>query len=286
VAPLPDYVSELLAGTKPTFIQPAYGIPDDNDASDWQSLRSHFGLPTGETQTLFDEIPETVTLNGYSTMWGGIDLYLTPCIELLPLSQVDTTAARVVLSGTVSGQETALIIENRKSWLINSGVVHLEASYVLSSLLGGPINNPAGADIVMTDSIGLIFSEYTTDVNVNLPWSGITRVVRYEPFGDVVSDVESDLQGNFSASMARGELVILNRLTVSCCDGIRGNVDGAGTINISDLTYLVNFFFRNGAEPPCPAEGDVDGNGGMDIADLTYIVGYMFRDGAEPPPCP
>ncbi len=285
VAPLPEYVSPLLGDSRPVFIQPTYGIPDNDDASDWLALRTHFGLPPGQTQTVFNELPETVMFEGRATKWSGIALYLTPCLEALAASQVDTTAAKVVLSGTVQGQETALIIENGNSWLVNSNVIHLEVSYILSSLLGGPLNGPAGADIVVTDSLGLIFAEYATDVDLALPWTGMTRVVRYEPSGDVVSDVAVDLDANYSETFERGELVLLRSLFVSCCEGIRGNVDGAGEINVSDLTYLVAFLFQGGPAAPCEAEADVDGTGDINVSDLTYLVAYLFSGGAVPAAC-
>lgn len=42
------------------FFQPAYGIPDENDAADWVPFREFFGLPGGDTQTLADVTPEVV----------------------------------------------------------------------------------------------------------------------------------------------------------------------------------------------------------------------------------
>lgn len=75
-----------------------------------------------------------------------------------------------------------------------------------------------------------------------------------------------------------------------CVDPIRGNVDGdAGEeVNITDLTYLVDYLFRSGYPPPCPEEGNVDGDPGksINIADLTYLVDYLFGGGPSPAPCP
>ncbi len=77
------------------------------------------------------------------------------------------------------------------------------------------------------------------------------------------------------------------RLTYTpCCQGIRGNVDGAGEVNVADLTFLVDFLFFSGPEPPCPEESDVDGSGATNVADLTYLVEYLFFSGPPPPPCP
>jgi PKD repeat protein len=70
--------------------------------------------------------------------------------------------------------------------------------------------------------------------------------------------------------------------TIAVC-AERGNVDGIPGITIGDITYLVDYLFRNGF-PPIPLEaGDVDCSQGVNIADLTYLVAYMFQNG--PPPC-
>jgi len=73
-----------------------------------------------------------------------------------------------------------------------------------------------------------------------------------------------------------------------CCQ-LRGDVDGSGYIDVSDLVYLVDYIFSGGPEPPCWDEGDVDASGfwpwPIDIADLVYLVAYMFAQGPEPPPC-
>jgi hypothetical protein len=67
---------------------------------------------------------------------------------------------------------------------------------------------------------------------------------------------------------------------------ICGDTDGSWTdLNISDLTYLVAYFFQGGTPPVYMAAADVDSNGGVDISDLTFIVDYMFHSG-PPPDCP
>lgn len=76
----------------------------------------------------------------------------------------------------------------------------------------------------------------------------------------------------------------------SCCLH-RGDVDhsgGADPINIADLTYLVDFLFTGGPEPPCPEEGDIDASGGaapINVADVTYLVHFLFLGGGSPPSC-
>ncbi len=77
---------------------------------------------------------------------------------------------------------------------------------------------------------------------------------------------------------------------VECCIGIRGNVDGDNQelINVSDLTYFIEFLFRDGSEPGCFDEADVitASGDGLNISDLTFLIDYLFRGGPPPPQCP
>jgi len=69
-----------------------------------------------------------------------------------------------------------------------------------------------------------------------------------------------------------------------CCQ-LRGDVDTSGTINVSDLTYLVALLFQGGPQPACADEGDVDGSGVINVSDLTYLVASLFQGGPPPPAC-
>jgi hypothetical protein len=80
----------------------------------------------------------------------------------------------------------------------------------------------------------------------------------------------------------------LSYSTLACCngDGIRGDADGNGSINVADPTYLTNWIFFAGPAPPCFEEGDADGNGSINVADPTYLTNWIFFAGSAPPPCP
>jgi hypothetical protein len=52
---------------------------------------------------------------------------------------------------------------------------------------------------------------------------------------------------------------------------------------VADLTYLVDYLFRNGPAPPLMEKADVNADNYVNIADLTYLVDYLFRSG--PAPC-
>jgi hypothetical protein len=77
----------------------------------------------------------------------------------------------------------------------------------------------------------------------------------------------------------------------ACCnhDGIRGDVNMSGTINVGDVTYLVAYLTQKppgSPAPPCFEEGDVNGSGTINVGDVTYLVSYLKQKppGSPPPP--
>jgi hypothetical protein len=64
-----------------------------------------------------------------------------------------------------------------------------------------------------------------------------------------------------------------------------GDIDGDGTVaTITDLVWLVSYFFSGGLPPVMLEAADVDGANGLNIADIVFIVDYMFN-GGPPPHC-
>lgn len=209
VTPLPAYVETLLNSDATVFIQPAYGIPDVNDSPSWPPLRAHFGLPGINTQTLTNTTPSHVSYNSFNVLWGGAAIWLTPIIEQIPASQINTSIANVLLEEEVINESVALIIQNGNKYLINSNIIHLESSYIIQDILDGPSNLPTMANIAINNDKAAIFAEYDSDVDVNLPWDGATKLLEYNPQGDKVSDTIINLPGNYVHSLNRGQLVLL-----------------------------------------------------------------------------
>jgi len=143
-------------------------------------------------------------------------------------------------------------------------------------------------------SFNLVF---TSDFHIAFSSSGIPGV-GYESClssdgTDGVSRSSSDTGGGNWVDMLTGWGMDVNFLFDaylcpeeggSCCYN-RGDADGNGSINVTDLTYLVNYLFFGGPAPPCEEEGDVNGSGAINVADLTYLVDYLFFGGPAPPPC-
>jgi hypothetical protein len=64
---------------------------------------------------------------------------------------------------------------------------------------------------------------------------------------------------------------------------VPGDINGSFQVEIADLVYLVNWFFKQGPAPGFETwRANVNGDRGYDIADVVYLVNYMFKQG--PPP--
>jgi PKD repeat protein len=84
--------------------------------------------------------------------------------------------------------------------------------------------------------------------------------------------------GNF---IAYDSLLKLNYILV---DTLFGDANMDGTVNLSDVIFLLNYLFKEGP-PPVPLEvADATCNGIVDLADAIYLLNYLFK-GGPPPGC-
>ena len=60
-------------------------------------------------------------------------------------------------------------------------------------------------------------------------------------------------------------------------------VDASGEIDISDVSFTLDYFYDGGSAPPCPAAADSTANGRINIADVVFTLNYLFRNGPEHP---
>lgn len=77
-------------------------------------------------------------------------------------------------------------------------------------------------------------------------------------------------------------IILLNNLEIS------GDVDTTGTIDVSDVVYLVNYVFRQGPAPIetcCDDSGDVNCNGNTDVVDCVFLNNYVLLSGPKPCCC-
>ena len=60
------------------------------------------------------------------------------------------------------------------------------------------------------------------------------------------------------------------------CADLCGDANDDGLYDISDVTYLVDWLYTGGPEPPCFDEADVDGYELVNVSDIRYIVDCLF----------
>jgi uncharacterized protein (TIGR02145 family) len=77
-----------------------------------------------------------------------------------------------------------------------------------------------------------------------------------------------------------------NQRASACCQGKRGNVNGAGIVDLVDLSSLVNYLTGGGYMLPCSEAANVNGVGIVDLVDLSSLVNYLIGGGYVLPNCP
>lgn len=72
----------------------------------------------------------------------------------------------------------------------------------------------------------------------------------------------------------------------SCCVGKRGNVNGSGIVDLSDLSALISYLTGGGYVLPCLDAANVNGAGIVDLSDLSALISYLTGGGYILPNCP
>ncbi len=96
---------------------------------------------------------------------------------------------------------------------------------------------------------------------------------------DVVAAVigVTDLAGNSAVSKELNYFDICTVENPPC-----GDVNGDGTTNIGEISYLVVYLFMQGQAPCAMNSADVDGSGSINVADLIYLLEYLLKNGPAP----
>ncbi len=72
-----------------------------------------------------------------------------------------------------------------------------------------------------------------------------------------------------------------------CCIGVIGNVNGVGTIDLSDLSALIAYLTGEGEfVPQCAEAVDCNRSGTIEIGDLSILLSYLMGPGYDLPSCP
>jgi len=87
-------------------------------------------------------------------------------------------------------------------------------------------------------------------------------------------NIYADVDTDFNADRAEESTDI--------CYLICGDANYSETINILDVTYLINFLYKDGPEPIAFKLGDANSSGNINILDATFLIAYLYKDGTAP----
>ncbi len=60
---------------------------------------------------------------------------------------------------------------------------------------------------------------------------------------------------------------------------LSGDVNGDGSGNLLDITYLINYLYKSGPAPVIMNNGDVNGDCAINLLDVTYFINYLYKAG-------
>jgi hypothetical protein len=66
------------------------------------------------------------------------------------------------------------------------------------------------------------------------------------------------------------------------CQFICGDADSDRAINILDVTFIINYLYKDGPAPDPEQAADADGTGTLNILDVTHLINYLYKDGPDP----
>jgi len=66
------------------------------------------------------------------------------------------------------------------------------------------------------------------------------------------------------------------------CEWVCGDADGSGSVNLLDITFLINYLYKSGPAPDPVESGDADGSDAINLLDITYLINYLYKDGPDP----
>ncbi|MEW5924103.1 MAG: FG-GAP-like repeat-containing protein [Candidatus Zixiibacteriota bacterium] len=79
-----------------------------------------------------------------------------------------------------------------------------------------------------------------------------------------------------------GEKDSLYYNTVEGWHYLNGDADGSWTINLLDVTFLINYLYKGGPSPEPLNSGDANCNLTVNILDVTYLINYLYKSGSAP----
>ena len=92
----------------------------------------------------------------------------------------------------------------------------------------------------------------------------------------ITSPVGAHFDSNGTVVSASGAR-ITGQVVISKPAANRGDVDGNGSVNITDVTALINFLLKGSATGVSTTSADCDQNGSVNITDVTALINFLLK---------
>ncbi|MCB2229508.1 CHRD domain-containing protein [bacterium] len=267
----------------------------EHDVSSPIDAHVHLGAPGVEGPVRFaftgpvSPITDTwgLTPQDVDNLLAG-DLYINVHSTDFPSGEIRGQMARAPLSVNVVMDESgANLCNGTGSSATGDAVVTLKAEARQITALGS--HDVSGAtDVAIELGFPCIDGPLLYPLGASASISSVQHLTIY----DALSFMRGELNLTVtSASFPDGEIrgQIAESDAIGCCIGVTGNVnnDPGGSVDLSDLIYLVNYLFLGGPGPQCMAAANVTGDNGcsVDLSDLIYLVNFLFLGGPAPFAC-
>ncbi len=157
----------------------------------------------------------------------------------------------------------------------------------------GAVWNGVTGNVTTCGSIGPQASTYfgTNDQGGNVTeWTDEQFVVGMTTFGLLLGRNCTSATPPMSSSYSDGSATATSesefigfRVVDLRSQGLCGDADGSGGVDIDDVVFLIAYIFQSGPAPSPLSSGDANCSGAIDIDDVVYLIAYIFAGG--PPPC-
>jgi uncharacterized delta-60 repeat protein len=138
------------------------------------------------------------------------------------------------------------------------------------------------------DTASVTYYDYAT---VKYDSAGVQKwVARYNgpaDNSDLATSIAVDGQSKvYITGYSTGSGTDYDYATIKYFQFLRGDANGDGVINVTDVVYLINYLFLvpPGPAPIPPEAGDVNCDGVINITDVVYLINFLFLVPPGPPP--
>jgi len=230
----------------------------------------------------FDGYPQCFFDGGYDNITGGYSGYNA---YRIPIMQ----------SGNRDVHEMDLTVE--MSWL---GSDQIEIIYTITNneVVNESPNNP---EAPTADVHGVIntphefqastFDPDSDDLYYRFAWSEGDTSSWYGPYAssdDCITTHEFTAEGIYDVTVqAKDSYDALSNwsasgVTVQIHAFMAGDANNDLSVNLLDITFLINYLYNSGQEPTHLGAANADGTGGINLLDITYLINFLYKDGSPP----